>query len=170
MSRKQKYVVQLTDDQRRQCRDLVRRGEAPARSIMHAQVLLKADTSPEGPAWTDEAISQAFGVCRVTVGTIRKTMVTVGLPAALDHYRIVHRQYHHKLDGHGEGHLIALARSAPPEGRVRWTLRLLADRMVELGYVDHLCHVTVGEVLKKTNCSLGAPGASASRRMKTPNS
>ena len=167
---KKKYVVQLTDDERRQCRELVRRGKAPARSIMHAQVLLKAEASPAGPGWPDAAIQRALGVSRVTVGSIRQTMVTAGLPAALDHYRIVNREYPHKLDGHGEAHLVALACSAPPQGHLRWSLRLLAGRMVELGYVDHLCHVTVRQVLKKTNCSLGAPCAFASRPSKTPNS
>lgn len=166
MPRKQSYVVRLTEDERQQCRELVRRGQAAARGIMHAQVLLKAEACPEGPGWSDAVVAQAFGVSRATVGAIRKTFATEGLPAALQHYRIVNRKYRHKLDGHGEAHLIALACSAPPEGHVRWTLRLLADRMVELGYVDHLCHVTVGEVLKKTNCSLGGPCASASRPAK----
>ena len=96
---KKKYVVQLTDDERRQCRELVRRGEAPARSIMHAQVLLKAEARPAGPGWTDAAIQRAFGVSHVTVGSIRQTLVTAGLSAALDHYRIVNREYPHKLDG-----------------------------------------------------------------------
>jgi hypothetical protein len=167
---RKKYVVRLTDDEREQCRGLMRCGTAPARSIMHAQVLLKADASPEGPGWTDAAIAEAFGVCTLTVGKLRKTMVTAGLEAALQHYRIVKRQYQHKLDGGGEAHLIALACSAPPEGHTRWSLRLLSARMVELGYVDYLSHVTVGQVLKKTNCSLGARGASASRPEKTPNS
>jgi hypothetical protein len=170
MPRKQSYVVHLTEDERRQCRELVRRGQAPARSIMHAQVLLKAEAGPEGPGWSDAAVAQAFGVSAATVGALRKTFAREGLPAALHHYRIVNRKYPHKLDGHGEAHLIALACSPPPEGHVRWTLRLLAHRMVELGYVDHLCHVTVGEVLKKTNCSLGGPCASASRPDKAPSS
>jgi hypothetical protein len=137
---------------------------------MHAQVLLKADARPGGPAWTDAAIAEAFEVCKVTVANIRKTLVTAGLPAALQHYRIVQRQYPPKLDGHGEAHLVALACSAPPEGHLRWSLRLLSARMVELGYVDQISHVTVGQVLKKTNCSLGAPGATASRPTRTPNS
>jgi len=165
---RKRYVVQLTDGDREQCRELVRCGTAPARSIMHAQVLLKADASPGGPAWTDAAIAEAFGVCTLTVGHLRKTMVTAGLQSALQHYRIVNRQYPSKLDGHGEAHLIALACSAPPEGRTRWSLRLLSARMIELGYVDYVSHVTVGQVLKKTNCSLGAPGASASRPGRTP--
>ena len=99
---------------------------------------------------------------------VHTAYVTAGLPAALNHYRIVHREYQPKLDGHGEAHLIALACSAPPEGHTRWSLRLLSARMVELDYVDYVSHVTVGQVLKKTNCSLGAPGASASRPVKTP--
>ena len=165
-----KYVVQLTDDGRERCRELIRCGTAPARSIMHAQVLLKADASPQGPAWTDAAIAEAFGVCKVTVANLRKALVTAGLPAALQHYRIVQRKYQSKLDGHGEAHLIALACSTPPDGHARWSLRLLSARMVELGYVDQLSHVTVRQVLKKTNCSLGAPGASASRPARTPNS
>ena len=165
---RKKHVVQLTADDREQCRERIRCGTAPARSIMHAQVLLKADASPEGPGWTDAAIAEAFGVCKLTVASIRKALVTAGLPAALNHYRIVHREYQPKLDGHGEAHLIALACSAPPEGHTRWSLRLLSARMVELGYVDYVSPVTVGQVLKKTNCSLGAPGASASRPVKTP--
>ena len=165
-----KYVVSLAYADREQCRELIRCGTAPARSIMHAQVLLKADAGPDGPAWTDAAIAEAFGVSKVTVEKIRKTMVTVGLQAALQHYRIVQRRYQPKLDGHGEAHLIALACSAPPEGHLRWSLRLLSARMVELGYVDQISHVTVGQVLKKTNCSLGAPGASVSRPTRTPRS
>jgi hypothetical protein len=137
---------------------------------MHAQVLLKADASPEGPGWSDAAIAEAFGVCTLTVGRLRKTMVTAGLATALQHYRMVQRQYRHKLDGHGEAHLIALACSPPPEGHTRWSLRLLSARLVELGHVDYISHVTVGQVLKKTNCSLGARGASASRPGRTPNS
>jgi hypothetical protein len=167
---RKEYVVRLSDDEREQCRELIRCGTAPARSIMHAQVLLKADASPQGPGWTDAAIAEAFGVCTLTVGRLRKTMVTAGLAVALQHYRIVKRQYPHKLDGRGEAHLIALACSAPPEGHTRWSLRLLSAQMVELGYVDYVSHVTVGQVLKKTNCSLGAGGASASRPEKTLNS
>ena len=116
---RKKHVVQLTADDREQCRERIRCGTAPARSIMHAQVLLKADASPEAPGWTDAAIAEAFGVCKLTVANIRKALVTAGLPAALNHYRLVNRQYQPKLDGRGEAHLIALACSAPPEGHTR---------------------------------------------------
>lgn len=158
-----KQVVRLSDDERRQCHDLIRAGTAPARSIMHAQVLLQTDASPAGPAWTDEAIAEAFHVSAVTVATIRKTMCREGLVAALRHYRTGQRQYRHKVDGRAEAHLVALACSPPPEGRARWSVRLLSQRFVELGYVDTISHDTVWQTLKKTNCSPGAPCAGASR-------
>jgi Homeodomain-like domain len=158
-----KYIVSLTDDERRRCSELARSGEAKARSILHAQVLLKADASPQGPSWTDDAIAEAFGVTTVTVATVRKTMVQEGLDAALSHYKGPDREYPRKLDGHAEGHLIALACSAPPEGQLRWSLRLLSERMVELGYVDSLSRTTVWETLKKTNCNPGALAVTAFR-------
>jgi hypothetical protein len=165
---RKKYVVELTSEQRQRCLDLVRAGEAPARSIMHAQVLLKADSGPQGPGWSDRAISEAFQVSTITVGHVRQVMVSEGLEAALRHYRPGGREYHRKLDGDQEAHLIALACSPPPEGHVRWTLRLLADRMVELNYGEPVSYNTVGRVLKKTNCSLGASSSGASRPTKTP--
>ncbi len=165
-----KRIVHLTEDERARCLKLVQAGSAHARSIMHAQVLLKTDISSEGPGWTDSAISEAFGISTVTVSEIRKTMVTEGLAAALSHYRGPNREYRCKLDGHQEAHLIALACSAPPEGHTRWTLRLLSHRMVELAYVDSISHETVGQVLKKTNCSPGALCAGASRPARAPSS
>ncbi len=159
-----KQVVSLTDDERRQCHELIRAGTASARRIMHAQVLLKTDASAAGPAWTDEAIAQAFNVSTVTVATIRKTMCREGLAAALRHYRTGQRHYPRKLDGRAEAHLVALACSAPPAGHARWSVRLLSKRFVELGYVDTISHDTVWQTLKKTNCSPGALCAGASRR------
>jgi transposase len=165
-----KYVVELTDKQRKRCLGMVRAGTAHARSITHAQVLLKTDASSEGPGWTDSAISEAFGIATVTVANIRKAMANQGLNAALSHYRGPNREYPRKVDGHQEAHLIALACSDPPEGRTRWTLRLLSHHMVELGYVDTISHETVGQALKKTNCSPGATCAGASRPNKAPTS
>jgi hypothetical protein len=144
-----KQIVRLTDEERRQCHDLVRGGVAPARSIMHAQVLLKTDAAEEGPAWTDEAIAQAFNVSTVTVASIRKRMCKAGLAAALCHYQTGGRRYWRKLDGRAEAHLMALACSPPPEGHLRWSVRLLASRFVELGYVDRISHDTVWQALKK---------------------
>ena len=165
---RRKHVVMLTAAERERCQELVRVGEHPARSIMYAQVLLKADSGPQGPGWTDKAISTSCGVSTVTVAAIRKTMAREGLEAALAHYRCSEREYPRKLDGHQEAHLIALACSAPPEGRDCWSLRLLASRMVALGHVESLSYNTVRDVLKKTNCSLGAASSGASRPGKTP--
>lgn len=166
--RTQQYVVRLTEEQRTQCRELVTAGTARARSIMHAQVLLHADTGPHGPRWKDREISKALGVTTVTVGHVRKAMATEGLEAALTHYRAPRREYPCKLDGHQEAHLLALAQSPPPEGHLRWSLRLLAHRMVELDYVDVVSYNTVGRLLKKKNCSPGAACAGASRRARMP--
>jgi hypothetical protein len=164
-----KQIVKLTDDERRQCQELIRAGTAPARSIRHAQVLLKTDAGPQGPAWTDAAIAEAFEVSTVTVATIRKTMLQEGLAAALRHYRTGTRQYPRKLDGRAEAHLVALACSPPPEGHARWSVRLLSRRFVELGYLDSVSHDTVWQTLKKTNCSPGAPCAGASPSAPAPN-
>jgi hypothetical protein len=165
---RKKHVVQMTEQQRQRCLGIIRAGQSPARSIMHAQVLLKADCGPEGPGWTDEAIGSAFEVSTATVAHLRQTMVSEGLDAALRHYRTGGREYRRKLDGHQEAHLIALACSPPPEGRVRWTLRLLASHMVELGYSAPVSYNTVSRVLKKTNCSPGASCNGASHPARTP--
>jgi hypothetical protein len=162
-----KQMVKLTDDDRRQCHELIHSGTAAARSIMHAHVLLKTDASPEGPGWTDDAIAKTLGVATTTVATLRKTMCKEGLPAALRHYCTGRREYPHKIDGCAEAHLVALACSEPPEGHLRWSLRLLSSQMMELGYVDKVSHTTVGLVLKKTNYSPGAQCAGVSPGSRT---
>lgn len=150
------HVVELTDVQRRECQKLIASGTSRARSIRHAQILLKADAGPGRPAWTDKAISEAFGVTTVTVARLRKVMATEGLEAALSHYRGPRREYRCKLDGRQEAQLIALACSPAPEGRRRWALRLLSRRMVELEYVDSISYETVRQTLKKTRSNRGA--------------
>ena len=165
-----KRHVQLTSEQRKECLGVVTSGRAHARTIMHAQVLLKADSSPDGPAWTDQVIAEAFGVSTVTVAKIRRVMVDDGLDAALSHYDSSRREYQAKLDGRQEAHLMAIAHSDPPEGFRRWSLRMIARRMVLCGYVDSLSHVTVGNVLKRGLCSLGAAACGASRPPKTASS
>jgi transposase len=165
-----KRVVCLSAEERRRCESVVRSGSGPARSILHAHVLLKTDRGPEGPGWTDQAISEAFDVSTVTVSHIRKAMVEQGLDAALCHYRAPRREYARKLDGEQEAHLIAIARSDPPEGAVRWSLRMIRDRMIELGYVDDISHETVRTTLKGGHCSLGAICNGASPRPKTRSS
>lgn len=147
---KKKYLVTLTDEERQQLRTLISCGRASASKLSHARILLKADSREGGSAWSDAAISQALEVGTATVERVRKQFVEEGLEAALTRRR-PRRVYPRKLDGSGEAHLIALACSTPPEGRARWTLRLLADRMVALEYVDEISHETVRQVLKKTS-------------------
>jgi transposase len=151
---KKKYIVTLTEVEREMLQAMLSRGKAAARKLMHARILLKADAGSGGPAWNDEQIVEGLEVGRATVERVRKEFVEDGLEAALER-RKPRRQYQRKLDGDGEAHLIALACSQAPEGRSRWTLRLLAGRMVALEEVDHLSYETVREVLKKTNLSLG---------------
>jgi transposase len=148
--RNKTWRVRLTDAERHTLSELLAAGWAPTRKLTHARILLKAEEPPNGPGWSDSAIAEALQVSLPTVGRVRKRYVAEGLDAALNHR---HPRNHkpHRLDGEGEAHLIALACSAPPEGHVRWTLRLLAGRMVELAYVDRLSHETVRETLKKTS-------------------
>jgi len=151
---RKKYIVTLTEEERRMLRELISRGKAAARKLMHARILLKADSRDGGPGWGDAAIAEGLDVGRATVERVRKRFVEEGLDAALQR-RKPDRQYKRRLDGDGEAHLIALACSEAPQGRARWTLRLLADRMVALEYVEALSKDTVRRVLKKTNLSLG---------------
>jgi len=149
-----KYHVTLADNERSLLRDLLSAGKAPARTLTHARILLKADESDGGPAWSDEAIRKALDVGLSTVARVRERFVEEGLEAALERHK-PRRDYSHLVDGECEAHLVALACSAPPAGHKRWTLRLLADKMVECAYIDGISHETVRQVLKKTNLSPG---------------
>jgi transposase len=147
-----KYIVKLTDDERHQLLALVNHGKKAVQKIKRAWVLLQADASPIGPAWSDEQIQQAYSVGLVTVYRIRQTFVEEGVDAVLQRRpKAGHR--HRRLDGEQEARLIALACSKPPPGRKRWTLRLLANKLVELGHCDQVCPETVRQMLKKTNSS-----------------
>ena len=122
--------------------------------MAHARILLKADQGDQGPGWKDKDIAAAVEVSCPTVGRVRQRFATLGLEAAL-YRRPPERLYRRKLDGRQEAHLVAAACGAPPEGQGRWTLRLLADRMVELEHLDSLSYETVRRVLKKTVSSPG---------------
>lgn len=148
-----KYVVTLTADERSELTKLVQLGAVAGRVRTHAQVLLKADRSPLGPAWTDETIKTAFDLSISTIERVRSRFVEAGLDAAL-HRRRPTGWRERKLDGEAEAHLLALACSAPPTGRKAWSLRLLADKLVVLGYADELSYETVRTILKKTRSSL----------------
>ncbi len=153
--RKKKYSVTLTEIEREELHRLIAAGTAPARKLTHARVLLKADQSPDGPGWADEVIADAVEVSQPTISRVRKQYVEEGLEAALNR-RAPNREYHRKLDGEQEARLVALACSEPPEGQAHWSLRLLADRLVELEIVPDISYQTVGRILKKTttaNCT-----------------
>ena len=142
-----KYIVRLTEVQRTQLETLVRSGRAHARKLLYGRILLKADA--DGPDhWTDERIADAFEVSTATVARERRRLCEEGLEVALMP-RKPGRPRRRVLDGRAEAHLVALSCSEPPEGRERWSLRLLADRMVELGYADELSYETVRRTLKK---------------------
>ena len=148
------YIVCLSEEERAQLHTLVGSGTAAARSLTHARILLKANQGEAGPGWTDGAIAAALDVDPTTVARVRKTYVIDGLAAAL-HRKAPDREYQRKLDGEQEAHLIAIACSTPPEGHQRWTLRLLAERLVALDLVDTVSHETVRQVLKQTTSSRG---------------
>ena len=149
-----KYVVTLTDEEREELGRMVSSGKGAARRLVHARILLKADSSAADPGWDDAEIAEALDVGTATIERVRRQFVEEGLEAALNRRR-PRREYQRKLDGDGEAHLIAVACSQAPEGRKRWTLRLLAERMVALEYADELSYETVRRVLKKTNSSRG---------------
>jgi transposase len=145
-----KYRVILTEKERQNLEMLISKGKTAARTITRARILLKADASKLGPAWTDEQIRQALDVGLITVYRVRQDFVESGLEVAL-HPAKVNRRYQRLLDGDQEAHLIAMACSTPPTGFARWTLRLLADRFVGLGHAEHVSHETVRQTLKKTS-------------------
>jgi transposase len=147
---KKKYPVILTQTEREQLKDLIAAGTAPARKLTHARILLKADQSPQGPAWVDEEVADAVEVSQPTVSRVRKQYFEEGMEAALNRSP-PNRECHRKLDGEQEARLVALACSEPPQGQARWSLRLLADRMVELEVVEEISYQTVRRTLKKTN-------------------
>ena len=153
MSAKQ-YRVELDDGERAHLRTLVGSGTAAARRLTHARILLKADKSEAGPGWTDGAIAGALEVHGATVARVRQSYATGGMEAALTP-KTPDREYPRKLDGVQEAHLVALACSAPPTGRRRWTLRLLAQQVVALEEVDTVSYETVRQTLKKTHSSRG---------------
>ena len=150
---RKQYHIELSDDERHLLHQMVRSGTASARMLTHARILLKADEAPNGPGWSDTQIAEAVEVSIPTIERVRKRAVTDGVQAALGH-KPPRRTKPRKLDGVQEAHLIALACSAPPKGKKRWTVRLLADRFVTVEEEVTVSRETVRQVLKKANCSL----------------
>ena len=146
-----KYVVRLTSEERSKLQRLVSVGKAAARKILHARILLQADQEADGPGWRDEQIAQGLSAHPRTIANVRQRLVEQGLEAALNRKKQERPSRRPKLDGKAEARLIALRCGEPPEGRMRWTLHLLADKLVELKVVDSLSYETVRRVLKKTS-------------------
>ncbi len=149
MALKDKFVVRLSVDQRTQLEQMIAAGRHAAAALVHARILLKADTGAGGPGWADDAIADALECGPSTVARVRKRFTQVGVEGAVHRKKPTGRQYR-KLDGQQEAKLVALACSAPPEGKGRWTLKMLADRLVELEVVGAVSDETVRRVLKKT--------------------
>lgn len=147
-----RYRVTLTPEERQQLEDMISKGKNAARKLAHARILLQADEAEGGPGRVDVEIAGALNASVRTVERVRERFVEQGLEAALVP-KPSDRVYARLLDGAQEARLIALACSEPPEGKPRWTLRLLADRMVELEYAETVSYETVRRVLKKTNSS-----------------
>jgi hypothetical protein len=146
-------VVALTTAERDSLKRLLAAGAESARKLTHARILLKADQSPDGPGWADQAIADAVEVSQPTISRVRQQYVEQGLEAALTR-RPPTREYVRKLDGMQEAKLIALACVKPPTGQARWSLRLLADKLVELEIVEEaVSYQTVRRILKKTRSS-----------------
>ena len=150
-----RYKVTLEVEERQHLHALIAAGQADARKLAHARILLKADAADGGPAWPDHRTADALEVSTATVERVRQRFVEQGLDAALDRKHRERPAREIKLDGRAEAQPIALAGSAPPEGRATWTMQLLADKLVELDVVDSISDETVRLALKKTRSSPG---------------
>jgi len=148
-----KYYVTLSETEREDLKDLVRKGKTQGYRIKHAQILLKLDEIPQNEKWTIEMIGEAYHAGHSSISSIAKRFVLEGLEAALGRREQVNRR--RKVDGEVEAYIVAIACSEAPEGRERWTLELIADELVRLEVVDSISDTTILSVLKKTNLSLG---------------
>jgi transposase len=144
-----KHQVTLTAEQRQSLLELIAAGKASAQRLTHARILLKADASQDGPAWTDEKIAEAVEVSIATVERVRQRFAREGLEVALERKKQQRPSRERKLHGVAEAQLLALACSEPPEGRANWTMQLLADKLVELQIVESICDESVRRTLKK---------------------
>ena len=145
-----RYVVKLNADERQRLQELIRKGASPAQRLLKARILLKADASDAGEAWSDRKIIEALDTSVSMVYRARKQLVEEGLDAVLSRKQRATPPVAPIFDGEKEARLIALACSTPPEGYARWTLRLLEEKVVELAIVDRASDNTIGRVLKKT--------------------
>lgn len=148
-----KYVIELSTQDKAELIDIVTKGKSPARTILRANILLASDRRNERHMTVSE-ISKAYHTTPTTVQTVRTSYCEKGLEATINRKKRETPPVPAKVTGEVEAHVIALACGEPPEGYSRWTLRLLADKTVELGYIESISHVTISTILKKTNLSL----------------
>jgi transposase len=153
-----KYIVELTEAEQQSLKTLTTKGKHAAYKINHARILLLADINQSGVSCSDESISKTLGISISTIERVRRRFVEEDIDAALN-YRHGRGRKEKRLDGDGEAHLLAIACSEVPSGRERWTLRMLADKMVELNYVESISDETVRQTLKKMKLSLGEKSA-----------
>ena len=165
-----KYVVRLSEDERNQLNEMIRKGKSSAQRLTKARILLKADVSEAGEGWSDSRIMEALGTSATTVYRTRQQLVEEGFEAVLRRKQCLRPPVTPIFDGEKEAQLIALACSQPPEGRARWTLRLLEDKVVELNIVDRASDSTICRVLKKTPSSRISRNSGSSRRKRTAHS
>lgn len=142
------YIVRLTKDERTYLEGMIHKGKVAAHKRLHAEILLKADISEFGEKWQDSQISETFGISTRTVERVRERLIQEGLESALNRAKPA-RVKRRVIDGEKEAHLLALVCGDAPEGRSRWTLRLLGQQMVELGHVESVSHETIRQTLKK---------------------
>ena len=165
-----KYVVRLSAEEREHLQTLIGKGKSPAKRLLKARILLKADVSEAGEGWSDSRIIKALDTSASMIYRVRKQLVEEGFEAVLSRKRHMMPPVAAIFDGEKEAKLIALACSKPPKGRARWTLRLLENKVVELGIVDRASDSTIGRVLKKTSSNPIADSAGSSRRRRTARS
>src|ERR1035437_7420593 len=162
-----RYIVKLAKEEKKHLNDLLRKGKSAAWQQLKARILLKADVSKGGSGWTDAQIAEALGTSTNTCEQVRRQYVEEGVEGVLSRKKRATPPVEPIFDGAKEARLIQLACSEPPKGHVGWTLRLLANKAVELRIVDHTSHSTVGKVLKKTRLSPISKNSGLSRRNKT---
>jgi transposase len=164
------YVVRLSGEERQQLEALIRKGKNPARRLLKARILLKADVSEAGEGWSDSRIIEALDASPSMVYRVRKQLVEEGLEAVLSRKQRATPAVAPIFDGEKEAKLIALACSKPPKGYARWTLRLLENKVVEFGVVDRASDSTIWRALKKTLSNPTAANAGSFRRRRTVHS
>ena len=162
-----RYRITLTDQERKDLVALTRNGKTGAKKFIHARALLLCDAGPDGPAWTVSDAAEALGVTSRTIEHLKKRFVEEGIEAALQRKPRARPPREVIFDGAFEARLIALACSDTPEGYQRWTVRLLADKAVELKFASSVSHMTVQRVLKKMNLSLTSANTGKSRQKRT---